>query len=292
MTYEQFLHYVSEHIADEIIDGQNCRIFIKKINKNNGFYVESLHIYREGSKVSPSIELNPFYERYLDGEKAEEILREIADLYEKNKDCGFPLPVSIKEFSSISDRIIMRLVNYDRNQTALQECPHIKILDLAVTFRWLAYQDEIGVSTALITNREMEVWGKKVEQLYKIGVENTSNFFPAKVRTMREVLRDYIDIGEDGLEIYILTNQMGIHGAVCMLYESVLERFRRQIGRDFFILPSSIHEVILVPVMDYLKKEDLYQLVSQANGSIVSAQEVLSDCVYLYEEQKHQISIL
>ena len=292
MNYEQFLHYVKEHIADEIIDGQDCRIFIKKINKNNGLYVESLHIYREGSRVSPSIELNPFYERYLDGESEKELLREIADLYEKNADCGFPLPVSIKEFSSIADRIIMRLVNYDRNRAALQECPHIKILDLAITFRWLAYQDEIGVSTALITNRELEIWRRDVGQLYELGMENTPSFFPARVRTMREVLRDYIDIGEDGVEVYILTNHMGIHGAICMLYEPTLERFGRKIGRDFFILPSSIHEVILFPVIEYLKKEDLYQLVRQANDSIVSAQEVLSDSVYLYKRQSHQILIL
>lgn len=292
MNYEQFLHYVKEHIADEITNGHDCRIFIKKMNKNNGLYVESLHIYREGSRVSPSIELNPFYERYMDGESEKELLREIADLYEKNADCGFVLPVSIKDFSSIADRIIMRVVNYDRNQATLQECPHIKILDLAITFRWLAYHDEIGVSTALITNRELGVWERKVEQLYELGMENTPNFFPARVRTMREVLKDYIDIGEEGVEVYILTNHMGIHGAVCMLYEPILEKFGRQIGKDFFILPSSIHEVILVPVMEYLKKEDLYQLVRQANDSIVSADEVLSDSVYLYERQKHQISIL
>lgn len=292
MNYEQFLQYVKEHIVDEIVDGQECHVFIKKLNKNNGLYVDSLHIYREGSRISPSIELNPFYERYMDGESAKELLREIADLYEDNVDCGFSLPVSIKEFSAISDRVIMRLVNYDKNQAILQECPHLKILDLAITFRWLAYQDEIGVSTALITNRELETWNKEVEQLYELGVENTPIFFPARLRTMREVLIDYIDIGEEGVEVYILTNQMGIHGAICMLYEPVLEKFGRQIGRDFFILPSSIHEVILVPVMEYLKKEDLYQLVRQANNSIVSEEEVLSDSVYLYERQKHHISIL
>lgn len=292
MNYEQFLQYVREHIVDKIMDGRECRVFIKKLNKNNGLYVDSLHIYREGGRISPSIELNPFYERYIDGEREEDLLREIADLYENNIDCGFSLPVSIKEFSSISDRVIMRLVNYDKNRDILSECPHLKILDLAITFRWLAYQDEIGVSTALITNREMEVWGREVGQLYELGVENTPKFFPASIRTMREVLRDYVDIGEEGTNVYILTNQIGIHGAACMLYESVLEKFGRQIERDFFILPSSIHEVILVPVTEYLKKEDLYQLVRQANDSIVSAEEVLSDSVYLYERQKHLISVL
>lgn len=292
MNYEQFLQYVKEHIVDEIIDGQRCHVFIKKLNKNNGLYVDSLYIHREGSQVSPSIELNSFYERYMDGESEREILRQIADLYENNMDCGFPLPVSIRDFSAISDRIIMRLISYDKNQDILQEVPHLKILDLAITFRWLAYQDEVGVSTALITNLEMEAWNKEVEQLYEIGKENTPNFFPARLRTMREVLRDYVDIGEDGGEVYILTNQIGIHGAICMLYEPVLEKFGRQIGGDFFILPSSIHEVILVPVTQYLKKEDLYQLVRQANHSIVSAEEVLSDSVYLYERQKHRILIL
>lgn len=292
MNYEQFLQYVKEHIADEIIDGQQCQVFIRKLNKNNGLYVDSLYIHREGSQLSPSIELNSFYERYMDGESEREILRQIAELYENNMDCGFSLPVSIGDFSAISDRIIMRLVHYDKNQEILQEAPHLKILDLAITFRWLAYQDEVGVSTALITNREMEAWDRDVEQLYELGMENTPKFFPARLRTMREVLRDYIDIGEDGGEVYILTNQIGIHGAICMLYESVLERFGRRIEGDFFILPSSIHEVILVPVTQYLKKEDLYQLVRQANNSIVSAEEVLSDSVYLYERQKHRISIL
>lgn len=292
MNYEQFLRYVQEHIVDELVDGEDCQVFIKKLNKNNGLYVDSLHIYREGSRISPSIVLNPFYGRYIEGERKEKLLKEIAYLYENNRDCGFSIPDSFQEFSSICDRVIMRLVNYDKNRESLQDCPHIRKLDLAITFRWLAYQDEVGISTALITNREMEVWKKEVGQLYELGMENTPKFFPATIKTMRDVLKDYVDIKEGEMEIYILTNPMGIHGATCMLYESVLEGFAKRIGGDFFILPSSIHEVILVPVTEYLRKEELSQLVRQANDSVVSAGEILSDFVYLYERQKHLISIL
>ncbi len=292
MDYEQFLHYVRDNIASEITRGEDCRVFIRKVNKNNGLYAESLHIYREGSKISPSIELNPFYERYIDGEHMDQLLREIAVLYEKNENCNISLQIPTKEFSSVADRIIMRLISYDRNEVVLRDCPYIRVMDLAVTFRWLAYQDEIGVSTALITNREMKTWGQDVERLYELGMKNTPIFFPAKLRTMREVLRDYIDCSDDEMEIYILTNHMGIHGAVCMLYDSVLEELGETIGGDFYILPSSIHEVILVAASDFLRGEELCELVRQANESVVSEQEVLSDSVYLYEVQKHCLSIL
>ncbi len=292
MNYEQFLHYVRENIADKITDGENCRIFIQKVNKNNGWYAESLHIYRDGSKVSPLIELGPFYERYIDGEKMDDLLDEIAVLYEKNQTLNGVLCVPTKEFSSVCDRIVMRLVNYERNEVVLKDCPHVRVMDLAITFRWLAYQDEIGVSTALITNREMEHWGKDVEALYKLGMQNTPIFFPPKLQKMREVLKNYVDTTEDEMEIYILTNYMGIHGAVCILYESILEKLGEKIGEDFYILPSSIHEVILVPVSEYLRGEDLCQLVREANSSIVSEQEVLSDSVYLYKVHNHCLSIL
>lgn len=292
MNYEQFLQYVKENIATKLEDGEKCNIFIKKLSKNNGQYVDSLHIYQKGSNVSPSIELNVFYERYKDGEDKEKLLEHMAQIYKNSMPCPFFLPKSLEHFSAVSGSIIMRLINYEKNKEMLEQCPHRRLLDLAMTYRWLAHKDDVGISTALITNEELAFWQKSEEDLYRLAMKNTPQLFPATIRTMKEVLREHIDIEEDEPDIYVLTNEMGIHGANCILYDKILDNFARQMKRDFLILPSSIHEVLFVPVASYLKKEDLYELVNHANTCVVAQQEVLSDSVYIYDYEKHNLSIL
>jgi hypothetical protein len=44
-----------------------------------------------------------------------------------------------------------------------------------------------------------------------------------------------------------MTNDRASHGAAAVLYENVLKQFADGIDRDLFILPSSIHELLLVP---------------------------------------------
>ena len=131
--------------------------------------------------------------------------------------------------------------------------------DLALTFRWVAHSDDIGISTALVTNQEMEAWGISMP------------------------------MDRSAIPMYIMTNRQEVNGASVLLYDDVLQTFALKKKTDFYILPSSIHEVILVPSDRIDNPSDLFTMVEDANRTVVALGDILSDSVYYYNREKNQI---
>jgi hypothetical protein len=92
-------------------------------------------------------------------------------------------------------------------------------------------------------------------------------------------------------KMYILSNHKGINGATCLLYENVLYEFAQLIQSDFYILPSSIHEIILVPYDKTISKETLADMVKDVNRTQVARDEVLSDRVYFFSRKNNAITM-
>ena len=67
-----------------------------------------------------------------------------------------------------------------------------------------------------------------------------------------------------------------------MLYDGVLEKFAGEIGGDFYILPSSIHETLFMPAMPFVEERELLEMVHEVNAGYVAPEEFLSDNVYRY----------
>lgn len=157
---------------------------------------------------------------------------------------------NLEKFEYVRDRIVYRLVNYEKNKEILEDCPHLRLYDLALTFRWVAHSDDIGISTALVTNQELQVWGISMNELLLAARENTPRLFPVHMIDMDEMIAQAgipISLDESAIPMYIMTNEQEVNGASVLLYDNVLESFALEKKTDFYILPSSIHEVILVP---------------------------------------------
>ena len=99
-------------------------------------------------------------------------------------------------------------------------------------------------------------------------------------------LRDYVPS-----DMYILTNETKLNGAACILYENVLYDFAQKLGEDLYILPSSVHEVILLPKLSVFEKDELVNMVREVNTEGVAAEEVLSDHVYEYNRTQRLITM-
>jgi hypothetical protein len=236
-----------------------------------------------------------------------------------NKLCGIyhncTAPIADEHFSyayeDMKTNIIFRLVNYEKNKKLLEKVPHVKYLDLAVTFHCLVHNDRNGIGTIRITNEHLELWNISIEELQTLAAGNTIKRFPPKIRSMEEVIKQMISdeaghevVSEDlqdtlfrdendtnQSKMYILSNSQGINGATCLIYLNVLKKFSEQIQSDLFILPSSIHEVILVPYDKSILKNSLVEMVNDVNRTQVACDEVLSDKVYYYSREKDAISV-
>lgn len=292
MNYDEFKEYVTSHMK-EWFPEDRYDISIRKIVKNNGLILDGLCIFEKGETSSPTLYLESYYTRYQNGGIMADVLAAIQRDYERGKANTPVMDTADPSYETVRSRIIMRLVNYEKNREILKDCPYLALYDLAITFRWLAHQDDIGISTALITNREMERWNVTTEKLYEDASANTPRLFPGKIIKLETMIEDYgVSAPKGTFDLYVLTNDQGINGATCILYHNLLESFAKTVDDSFYLLPSSIHEMMICLAENAATEKMLLSLVRDANHMVVTMGEVLSDNIYYYNKHTGKISLI
>ena len=298
MEYKNFVEYIKENAA--YIAGEGGKIAINHVIKNNGREMDGLVIMEKDRDIAPTIYLDSFYEMYIQGENIEKIIRQIEIIYRENRD-NITFDVNIlKNFDTIKDKIVYKIVNHKSNEKLLEQVPHKRILDLAVVFYCLLDNCGGKSATALIYNNNLKNWNVTVDDVYKAALKNTPDLLHSRISSM-SALFDKCGVSVDGKEVdlkdyvssdmYVLTNETKINGAACILYDNVLYDFAQKLGKDLYILPSSIHEVILLPKLPIFEKNELINMVREVNTEGVAADEILSDNVYEYNRNERLITM-
>ena len=176
----------------------------------------------------------------------------------------------------------------------LDRIPHFPFLDLAVVFYYRIENGPLSGATMLIHNCNLEAWNINVSNLMEDAVMNTSRKMPYTLKGMDALIRELAEEGEETLPradelMYVLTNEEKYFGAATLLYPHVLSHIGKILRQDFYVLPSSIHECILVPNRGQYSKEDLQQMVKDVNNSQVEEEEILSYQVYYYDREKEKL---
>ena len=302
MTYNQFLNYVKEQSVYEFDHPEEYTASINHVVKNNSVELDGICLHRAGDTLSPTVYLNHFYEEYLEGRPLHSILSEIAATLSSEVP-ELEVNTSLYDnYDAIRHQIIFRLVNYERNEELLTSCPYLPFCDLAITFRWLVHSDSSGIASALITNKEMELWNITLEELYQTASINTRRLFPATIQPIQQLLSEYLDkdadIQElldqtpDELQLFILSNEPRINGSTSMIYDGILADFAKKIKKDLYILPSSIHEVLLMPATKEIEEQALLNLVRDANRTVVGLPDILSDSIYRFDSKHNRIIMI
>jgi hypothetical protein len=311
MSYDEFIIYIIDEIRLRM--GGDFQVQIHSVMKNNSVKLDGLVIMNKKEKITPNIYLSEFYSRYKDGEKMEDILDCILRIYNhSNSDQSNQFNLDF-DYECIKDKIYYRIVNYKKNEILLAEMPHMRFLDLAVTFHCLVKDDAQGIGSIRITKDCVKNWNINVSELMKMAKRNTPILFPPSIRAMDDVIGEIIEDNTGFLnnnnsgdefeaekysyqkdtlcksenDMYIVSNSRGINGASVMLYKDVIRNFALLMNKDFYILPSSIHEIILVPCNHSIKKEVLEEMVFDINHTQVAEDEVLSNQVYYYNRKRN-----
>ena len=267
MEYKEFVEYIKMNAG--YIAGEGGNITINHVIKNNGCEMDGLVIMEKGKDIAPTIYLDSFYELYTNGENIKNIIRQIEVIYEQNKN-NVTFDVNIlKHFDTIKDKIVYKVVNYRSNEKLLEQVPHKRILDLAVVFYCLLDNEYGRSATALIYNNNLKNWNVTIDDVYKAALKNTPDLLHSKISSMA-ALFEKCGVNVDGEEVdlkdyvpsdmYVLTNESKLNGAACILYENVLYDFAQKLGADLYILPSSVHEVILLPKLSMFEKDELVNI--------------------------------
>lgn len=302
LGYDLFIQQIKEKIQATM--GEEYEVMIQKVVKNNSLELDSLIVLKKGRNIAPNIYLEAYYESYLQGTKMEEIVERLRVIYSH---CS--IPVISEDFSlnleDLREYIIFRIVNYEKNKEVLQEIPHKKIMDLAVTYHCLVKNNDEVIGTLRLSHEHIKAWDLSAKDLDSLAYSNTVRLFPATIQDMDEIIRSYItdnaDVSEEVIDelygqdcqsevkMFVLTNRNGVNGASCILYKNVLKDFAEKINSDLVIIPSSIHEIILLPFCGRIGTEELNDMVGEVNASQVPIDEVLSEHVYYYLRDKNRI---
>lgn len=302
MDYQNFKDVVAEKVLDFMPpEYANAIVEIHEVEKVNQ-KLDGLTIRKDKSQViTPSVYLNGYYEMYKNNENLEETLTALATNYARA--CETPEISVPTDFKEMKDKVVMTLINTEQNKEMLENLPHKEFQDLSVIFRVVVSKDEQGIASAKVDYSIMKQMGVDQDQLFQLAAVNTKEMFPPKVKNMVDVMRDMLL--QDGMpeemlamfadqdpkeSLWVISNDMGVNGAVSMLYDETLHKLTEKVGTDLYILPSSIHETIAVSV-DMGDPDSLAQMVHEANTEVVALGERLSNNVYHYDKDLRKLTL-
>lgn len=305
MEMKEFAEKMRRAMTEVLGDGYEVKL--QEVQKNNGVRLQGLLILTEKQNVSPTIYLKPFWEAYEGGVTLADLVSKILQIYREDTP-GESIDMSFfKDFERVKDRICYRLIDAKQNQELLGRVPHVAFLDLAICF-YYAYEGEpLGNGTILIYQTHANMWQVGVAELMRLAQVNTPRLFPWECNSMEAVVRELF--GEEEaqgmwlneeerqqlkkeLPMRILSNEQRIHGAACILYPGVLEKVAREVSANLYILPSSVHEVILLPDKGEEDPEQLKSMVREVNRTQLEPEEVLSDSLYYFDSLKRNVKIV
>ena len=299
MDYNIFKECILEAIAERF--GDDCKIEYKEVLKNNGIRLDGLLVRFSNKSISPTVYVNDYYDRYVAGEEIDEIADHIVWLIKNNSLEDDFDPESLILFENIKERIVYKLVNYEKNEDLLKTVPHKKFLDLAVVYYISIKEDIFESASILINNAHLELWGKTMEDIDRLAKENSPRILKPELKSMAQTLMEIIrhekkkpeDIDEDVLSdcgMYVLSNEKKQFGASAILYDNVIKDFSESLNSDLYILPSSVHEVIMIPSILVDSVDKLNEMICEVNATQVPLIDILSNHSYYYSREKECIT--
>ena len=288
LSYDEFKELCRSEIAARL--GSGHQVTLVQIYKNNSVCLDGIVIRQSGAPLGPNLYLNDEYEAYLDGKETETIIKELILSYHTFlKTAVLPKEGLSFEFGQIRERIIYCLAARESNRHILEQSPHIPYLDFAILFQCLITADDTGIGTVRITNEHMAYWNTSLPELYACAAWNPARLLPPRLFPMSDLL-----VYAASSPMYVLTNTFGLQGASCILYDGILKEFAQKIGSGFFLLPSSIHEFLLLPSSGICsgpdsdrklqeEKDALSAIVREINSTRLKPEDVLTNHAYYYD---------
>ncbi len=297
MDYQTFTMELADLVNRELGSEHMARIC--RIPKNNGIVRESMTVKGETGEAVPLVDLGQFYHLYQQGEAMENLAGRIIGNCKGRKMQMLGDGSFFSDFEKAREHICFRVVNLEKNLELLSQIPYRMVLDLAVVYYYRFEDFDSSQASILIYKEHMEAWGVEEEELWRIARDNSEERLSPQLVTLRQLVLDLCD-EEDSLhlpelspedEMFVLSNRERYFGAAVLFYDEIPEKLGEALKNNFYILPSSIHECIIVPDSGLISPFKLRNMVKEVNEMCVVPEEVLSDQVYYFERKKGVLSI-
>ncbi len=322
---DKFVKTILEYLQQRL--GNEYTILVEKVTKNNGVVLTGIIAKKQGLSAYPTIYIDRFLKEDISQAEMERIIDQLYQKIHEAEMEEEPDLSNFMDYEKAKESIAFKLVHAEKNKEYLKKVPHRRFHDLALVYYYTVMEKPFcGNAVIVIKKEHMKRWQVTEELLYETALRNMPIIFPPVIRNIEDVMRELLESGlkEDlihfrndtegetifsdewvkelleqmtgsfqiegeKIPMYVLTNRKKLLGAACILYPKVLKQFGDKLKQDFYVLPSSIHEVILVPTIPATEPEMLRDIVSDINRTQVAVDEVLADSVYFYSRKRDSL---
>ena len=191
------------------------------------------------------------------------------------------------KYEDLKKNLMLSVIDAASNKNLLSKAPHENILDMAVIYR-IDLSDEISSgASAVVTNDMLKALGVSEEQLKADAMEMAPQTHALRIGTIESAIGIPEEPAEEGgSQMYVCTTETPFLGAAVIAYPDFMEQARETVGGDFYILPSSKHEVLIMPQLNVPSVAELKNMVKEINASEVEPEDRLTDNVYHYDSEE------
>ncbi len=297
MDFETFKENLAKDVKT-ILDertGGDTTVETRTVDKMNETY-DAITVKPEDSIIGVNLNASALYKEYEDGRSYDTIVNGAADVATNALDNKPAFDVDkFSNYDKMKSTLAMEVVSAERNAELLETVPHKNMEDMAIVYRIVHDSSSEGRSSILVTNKMLDNYGITAEQLHADAMSIAPEVRPAVIQGLSEVMAEMmgaeqaemLGLGPKADEpIFVATVEDKTQGAGILAYQDFMDQAAERAGGDFFILPSSIHEVLIVPDNGEMKLQELEAMVRDVNATQVAPMDKLTDSVYHYDAQE------
>jgi hypothetical protein len=305
MDYQEFLEAIQERILEFFPkEYEQAQVLIHQVMKNNDTALDAVIIRNEQDTVTPQIYLSDLFAKHQMGMSMDEVLKTIADTYmEHHNPPIFNTAEQIQNYEHMKDLLRVQLINKESNGERLSHTPHwdMENTDLTAVLRIYLPSPQTDMATILVTDKLVYTWGQEPDALYQQALANTIEQNPPKIDSLINIIcslqeesnawQEIPNFTMEPYEQYVLSNSSNYFGASVLLYPEVLKQLSQNTNSNLFILPSSIHELILMRDNGDMDAAELQAMVASVNKTELVPEDILSDEVYYYDKNEQTLTM-
>ena len=303
MTRDEFISRVKEELTQMLPEELTKNLDIQEtvVLKSNDQKHHGLTFKKGESEAAPTIYLDDAYARFTEGEDLHTLTAELKDAYLGSLSMPEPQKVDL-DYDRIKDNLTVRLLEIRRNREFLATTPYMTVgHGLAMVCDIKMDDGDKGSWRATVTQGMLESQNYDKRELFMAAMDNAQLIDPPILVDMNQAL--FVHEGEnlmkrseplppeDVSNMYILSNTAGMLGSAALFYPDTREHIAEVIGESYTVLPSSQHEVLIIPDSAGLPREDLAGMVKTANETVVEPKDVLSDNIFHYDRDEKKFEL-
>lgn len=293
MTKEEFREIVASGLRERL--GDAYVVSVQNVPKNNGTMKTGISVLRLGKDAGPTMYVDGAFDKFIAGDLSlEDILNEAMDVVKETAADADIDVVRLAREAVQGGRLFPKVINAAKNAALLDKVPHRTVLgDLAVIY-CCEIAGPCGAGSVDVNAELAERLGMSEPELHEAALANLRERKPAVVQGLGDLLVELkgpmvLPVGVPVPPMMVVSNAERTQGASCLLMPEAFARLADTIGQDLWVIPSSIHELMVVP-QDYISEEEMTAMVREVNKAAVLPSEVLSDHVYRFSRGENAIT--